>query len=357
MADSLPKRLELMLRRAVVAAAAKLARRPRRSGLIELPGTPRILLLRHDRLGDAIVSTASFKLLREQLPQARIEILLSRRNRVVASLLPAIDDTLELAPGIGGLRAIRSTLRARRYDVVVNMLAKDSASGALLTVLSGARYRVGFAGTLADIYDFAVPRPSRPMHIVPQTALLLAPFGVAPVGDAPRRDAEFLELSGAAPTPDDLRSASTARILFSISAPTAARSWPDERIVALVDAVRDREHAFTIAGTPADRDRVERIAAATGAIAAPSTDSYGAFIRQLAATDVVITPQTSTVHAASALRRPTVLLNTNSVSDRQWTPWGVAHRVVGSGEDLASIPVEDVVSALRSLVHELRASA
>jgi ADP-heptose:LPS heptosyltransferase len=355
--DPLLKRLELAVRRGLIAGVNRFARRPRQRGLLELPDAPRILLLRHDRLGDAIVSTASMKLLRERFPDARIEILLGRRNRAVAPLLPAVDEALELSPGIAGLRAARGMLRARRYDVVVNLLAKDSSSGAILAVLSGARWRVGFAGALADIYDFPVPRPSVPMHIVPETSLLLAPFGIAPIGAVPSRESELLDLlppSASIDMPQG-RTSGQPRILFSISAPTAARSWPDERVVALVDRMRERELHWSIVGVPADRERVERIARESGAESLPATGSYPEFIARLATADIVVTPQTSTVHAAAALRRPTVLLNTSSASDTQWTPWGVPHRVVSAGERLDLISVDAVVAAVDSLVAELRA--
>lgn len=355
MADTVVKRLELAFRRALTRALARAARRPRAH--VAIPDSPRILLLRHDRFGDAIVSTAIMKLLRERYPDARIDILLGRRNAAIASLLPAIDRAHVLGSGIGGLRAIAPVLRAERYDVVINLLAKDSTSGAILAILSGARLRVGFAGALADIYDFPIPRPSRPMHIVPETALLLAPFGVREVGDRPTREAEMLELAVRAP-----RSAATpandrgARIVFSISARDEDHTWPDSSVEALAVRLGGDGIALAIAGTPEHRARVEAIASRSGARALPGSGSFAGFVEQLSAFEVIVTPQTSTVHVGSALRIATILLNTDTESDRQWTPWGVAHRTLSRGARLALISVDEVADAIRSLLAELRGS-
>ena len=355
MSDPPLKRLELRLRRGVIATVSRAARRPRLGGVLELPENPRILLLRHDRLGDAIVATPVMKLLRERFPDARIEVLLGHRNAPVASLLPAIDDTLLLGRGLRGLRSITRTLRPRRYDVVVNLLANDSASGALLAVLSGARYRVGFAGALADIYDFAVPRPTHPMHIVSETSHLLGPFGIAPIGESPRREAEMLELlipRGAEP----VVARDTPRVAISISAGSAERMYPDEETAELARLLTGSGITVDIAGAPAHRGRLEAIARESGAGTVSPTDSFAEFVARLSRYDVIVTPQTSTVHVGSAIGRATVLLNTSSRSDQQWTPWGVPSRVLARGELISMIPPTEVADAVRSLLGELRAA-
>jgi ADP-heptose:LPS heptosyltransferase len=347
MSEPLLKRLELASRAAIIRALARLARRPHRTRTLELPDHPRILLLRHDRLGDAVISTPFFQALRERYPHARIELLLGRRNHAVASLLPSIDDTLVLGSGIAGLRHVRRVLRSRRYDVVVNLLAKDSASGAILSVIANARWRIGFAGALSDVYDFPIPRPDVPMHIVRETSLLLAPFGVEPFGPQPRREAERAALVVPEAKPDG------GLVILSISSPSASRSWPDERFIELARRLIAGGLSVALASTPADRDRLEAIAAGAGAEAITPSASLAVFAAQLSRAGIVVTPQTSTVHIASALGRPTVLLNTASLSDRQWTPWGVPHRVVGIGDRVDQIPVDDVERAVRSLVGEL----
>lgn len=360
MADTLLKRTELLLRRGLIATVVRLARRPRRNAPPELSAHPRILLLRPDRLGDAIVSTAVMKLLRERFPAAVIDVLLGHRNGAIAPILPAIDESLELLRGIGGLRRIRPQLKARHYDVVVNLHSKDSASGAILAVFANARYRIGFQGALSDIYDFAVPRPARPMHIVPHTALLLAPFGIPTVGDRPRRESEMLELH-----PLDPRTHSAAgdigtrdpRIVVSISARDEDHTWPDENVVALIERLRPKGYRWSVAGTADHRARVEEIARAAGVDAIAATASFPEFVDSLRSFDIVVTPQTSTVHVGSALRLGTILLNTSGESDSQWTPWGVPCRVLARGKKLSLIPVDEVAGAVVSLVEELRASA
>src|SRR5688500_18401843 len=118
MADPFSKRVELAIRRLLIRLLDRAAKRPRHKDPLELAGDSCILLIRHDRLGDAIVSTPVMKLLRESFPAARIDIVLGNRNRTIAPLLPAIDDVFVVERGLSGLRSIRSVLGLRHYDVV-----------------------------------------------------------------------------------------------------------------------------------------------------------------------------------------------------------------------------------------------
>ena len=356
MADPFTKRIELCFRHLLIRIVNRVARRPKRERPLDLSPTASILLIRHDRLGDAIISTAAMQMLRDRYPAARIDILLGHRNAAVSALLPAVDRVHVVRRGIAGLLAIIGALRRERYDVVINLLANSSASGALLTIAVRARCRIGFAGELAGIYDFAVPVAAGQMHIVVETTLLLSPLGIAAAGDPPVRPVELLKLridpDTVAP-PERLDDQRPARVVFSISAPGPSRSWPDQKVVALLSELVDRNISWTIAGTPDHAERVAAIARASGASVMPATPSYAEFLRMLASFDIVITPQTSTVHASSALRRPTILLNTDSDSDCQWTPWGVPHRTIAHGDTVAAISVEAVADALRSLLDEL----
>lgn len=48
--------------------------------LFFLDDSAKILLLRQDRLGDLLVSTSFIRILRQHLPKAKIDILLSKSN-------------------------------------------------------------------------------------------------------------------------------------------------------------------------------------------------------------------------------------------------------------------------------------
>ncbi len=364
----LGKRIELYLRRRLIAMLGRRGGRASRVGdghaPIALPERPRILLLRHDRIGDAIISAPVVTMLRARYPQARIEMLLGRKNRIVAPLLPDVDETLVLPGSLGGMIGTVRELRRRNYDLAINLLAKDSASGGMLTALSGARRAIGFQGELAAIYDTAVAHPDRPEHIVAETTRLLAPLGIEPLADTPegrrtplaitmpeeaRREAEKI-----APAPSEPRRG--AAILLNISTPGEARRWPAARWAELAHVLAADGREPLIASTPADAAEAAAIAAEAGLAALPTSDSLATFAALLAGADLVVTPDTSIVHIAAALGRPTVVLNTEAEAASGWTPWGVPFRLLCGKGAVADIPVADAVAAVRSLLEEIATS-
>ncbi|MEE8486621.1 MAG: lipopolysaccharide heptosyltransferase family protein, partial [Gemmatimonadota bacterium] len=81
--------------------------------------SPSILLVRMDRIGDAILTTPILAVLRDRFPEGSINILLGEKNRVVAPLLSNVDERIILQRG-QVFRTIRQ-LRRQRYDVVLNL--------------------------------------------------------------------------------------------------------------------------------------------------------------------------------------------------------------------------------------------
>ena len=63
----------------------------------------------------------------------------------------------------------------------------------------------------------------------------------------------------------------------------------------------------------------------------------------------MVTPDTSTVHLAAALRKPTVALYLLQATAALWGPWGVMHQVLTNPNGVDKIDSADVLSATLTL--------
>lgn len=355
--SSAGKHIERLVRRAFISSLSSLPRRARAGRDLSALRAPRILLLRHDRIGDAIVSTPIISLLRERFPDGRIDILLGPKNRSVAPLLADVDEAIILPRKVGGLSGIITRLRRNRYDVAINLLAKDSASGAFFTLASGAGSRIGFEGQIASVYDISIPHSADDLHMVRTTSLLLEPFGIEPIGPEPSRAVEKLHVKLGDGLRDEARrrvdalidGTSSPILLLNISGTVIERYWGSEKFAELARLARGEGLQPIIASSPADRAKCEAIAAASGARALPTTESFEEFAAMLERADIIVTPDTSVVHLAAALGKPTVMVVGTVLFGSVWGPWGVPHRVVTGTGSLASIAVGDVLRAILSL--------
>jgi heptosyltransferase-3 len=137
----------------------------RRSGVrIDLPSEKisKILLVRANfRLGNSILALPSIELLRNAYPAAKIDFVGSPVSRVLSANLP-LDTHYQLArrfpKSAWDYVPLLWKLRRVKYDLAVEVSCSQSALGAFVVGLSGARVKIGRKGKWDFWYDVKIPR-------------------------------------------------------------------------------------------------------------------------------------------------------------------------------------------------------
>lgn len=355
------RRLEKAVRRLILGVLARGSTWPLDVQVDQtLPASPRILLVRVDRIGDAILTTPILGMLRDQFPDASIDMLLGEKNQVVAPLLPIVDRRFVLRRG-RALRTIRD-LRQRRYDVVLNLHLNRSASASLVTRLAGGRIVL----ECASAEPFPVSRTGSEagaVHMVSRTSRILVPLGILPIDDR-AADQYSLHLDVPATSVERARTvrkqqfgeSGPGRLVFlNLSASNESRRWPADRWGRLAQALKAMGFQPVLCGLPADSEAFGTATETAEGCAAslPPTSNYTDFAANLMMADLVITTDGSTVHLAAALGRPTVALYAETHTARTWGPWGVPNRTISSPGGLSALEPAQVVSAIEDLIREL----
>lgn len=323
----------------------------------------RVLFLRHDRIGDMILSTGILRAIAEAFPTIQLDVLASTTNAQVLRHQPHLGEIIAFdrhAPlGYPGMFA---ALRRRKYDAVIDcMVTAPSLTTLLLMLASGARYRIGVAERGNDFaYTLPVPPRRSAEHLVDQLGALVTAFGLQPsaidLRPRVRLTPEELERGERVWVGDtDHRPPVGTRLLVNISAGRGHHAWPDERFVAVVRAARERVHPLEtiVVSAPGDRGRAAAIAAESGARLVADEGIRDA-MAIVARAHVVFTPDTSIGHACSAFGKPAVVLHPRG-NAAAWGPYGTDGRVVESVTgSVADIPAAD---AARALIRLLEASA
>jgi lipopolysaccharide heptosyltransferase II len=142
----------------------------------------RILVIRLDLIGDLVLSLSVVHLLKRTYPDAEIDLLALPSSAKIAASDPDLNEIIAYDPNIwrrpqallraqnwSALRALRTRLHARQYDLAVNVFGNW---GAVLAVLSSAPRQVGFAGEgYPGFMTDSVPgrhwdNPGTPLHEV-----------------------------------------------------------------------------------------------------------------------------------------------------------------------------------------------
>lgn len=334
----------------------------------------RLLWLRHDAVGDMVVTTPALAYLRETLPHAELHVLASPRNAALLAGDRRVDRVLVHDPArrAGWWRTLR-TLRAHDYDVVVDAVAPHHLREGIFTALVAGRRAARVSPRRAKRYAGFFTHAPRPLATRPQAERLLH-LAQSAVGDAPPPRHVDLARWPMALAPS---AAAEARAAAEVAAMrdaagggplVAVNAWSaDPRrslapaLVAEVVAELARRHptaAFVL--TPprgamgAARAIVDDAARRHPAgervhVVDADLPTLVALLRRAA---LLVSPDTANVHVAGAVGTPVVALFVRHLaSARQWGPVGVPSRVVElcDGRELPAITAREVLDAVEAL--------
>lgn len=342
-------------------------------------GPRRVLLLRFDKIGDMVLATGIIEAIVRAQPTVVVDVLASPGNAAVLDGNPHVKGVITIKKKEpASFLAALWRIRGKHYDAVLDpMFPRPSLTNMLLMWLSGARYRIGIAGRGND---YAFSHPVAPLtaaaHHIDQIAALLAAFGVD-VGTvssdvAARHAAGLPPIRGCAPavgwglwpsrlylSPTELQqgemrwrpSAGRAiRLLVNVSVGAVDRAWPEESFVAVLRHIKTQfpsVQALIVGGT-SDAQRMDRIARASGAQAA-HTPHYRQMMAIVAASDFVLTGDTSVTHIAAALDKP-VLAMFRSSGGAIFGPYTRGYAIATSAPELDALEPEPVMQALEAMI-------
>ncbi|HLH24970.1 MAG TPA: lipopolysaccharide heptosyltransferase II [Chloroflexota bacterium] len=270
----------------------------------------RILVIRLDLLGDLVFAAPALAALRAAYPAAELTLLTLPYTRPLATLIPGVDRTLALDVNryrrpagwrhLGEVLALVRQLRTARFDLCLALHGRPAGA---LALLSGARYRVGYA---AHAYPFAfnLPAPGRRyerrQHEVEYCLDLARRVGAngppVPRLTAPATD---YRVPGLAPGERYL-------VLHPGASNGSAKRWPATAWGQLAHAAaRELGLRVVLSGGAGERALVAAVAAGARASAVPLVGtSLLELAALLAGAEAVVSGDTGPLHVAAALGRP-----------------------------------------------------
>jgi ADP-heptose:LPS heptosyltransferase len=242
-----------------------------------------LLLIQPRWMGDVLLCTPAVRAARRALPHARIDFLTEAAGAAVLGGNDELDDILLAPPAESRFRLIRDVRRSR-YDAVVDF--RSTGSTALVTLVSGARVRVGLhgRGLRNAAYTDLLPKDKGPVYMARQKLAMLEPLGInvasadielgIAIGEHERQRAA--EIWRACGFHDD-----TVVVAISAVSRVAAKQWGSRRWAAVADHVAGLGARILLTSGPGERGE----AAATAALMrSAAVWDYGATtLRELAA--------------------------------------------------------------------------
>ncbi len=327
----------------------------------------RVLFLRYERIGDMIMATSVIRNIALALPSGKVDVIATPATAPVLEGNPYVGKVLTLERGsFRSYGDLMKQLRHERYTVMVDGRINNPAiftSTPLLMVAGGAQFRVGARGDKEPrIYNVRVPEWNRVDHYMEGSKQLAVPFGVNPesvdwqpeifLSDEERRRAEeqWTEARNLVTAADTSTTGTTKRLLVNLSASEPKRRWPDGKFIATLLATRAKapNMPIVVIGRPDEWESVTGVATAVDALAVNTPKLRDAFAL-VGTSDLIFTPDTSISHAASAFRKPSLVLLKRE--HKPYAPWNTPGEIIAWNEaEIHQLPHERVYKALDKLL-------
>jgi heptosyltransferase I len=274
-----------------------------------------------------VLISATIADLRSAFPGASIIFFAGPSNIEIARMLDDVDKVVEVP--IVSLPAALRLVRSVAVDVMVDF-GQWPRFDALLTMLSGASFTVGFQtrGQYRHYgYDSTV-KHSSDVHEIENYRRLVGALGVK-TGNPPRLRR---------PSPGASSVANYAVFhLWPGGRRKKLKRWPDERWLELVEEIVSQEVEVVLTGAPVDRNGndaiIERLQPSARCFV---RNAAGLSLRETAAvlaqSRFVVSVDTGVMHMAAALGVPLVALH-GPTSSRRWGPIGKRAIAIDSSLD------------------------
>lgn len=280
--------------------------------LDRLPSGSRIAVIRLRSLGDCVLSTPAFSLLKQHRPDLKITVIVEPRFDEIFAGNADIDETRD---------------SMTRADLVLNL--HGGTRSMVLTALSRSKFRAGFAHhRYAFVYSHKIPRAQevlgvdRRVHTAEHLASAMFYLGVPP-RDIPRAKL----FAGPAPS----------RVVIHPFASSPDKTWPADRFVEIA---KHLPNPIFLAGPTDDLTPFRDFET--------SRDSLRVAKNLIAGASLFIGNDSGPAHIAAAFGIPVVVLFGPSDSVA-WAPWRTESQVLTSPDNIASIAVHRVLGAIESL--------
>ncbi len=220
-----------------------------------------ILVIKLRYIGDVLLTTPLFRVLREQFPQARLTALVNQGTESVLKHNSCLDHVAVL-PGGNWIRQIQflQFIRSCRFDCVIDV--SDGDRSAFITAISGARMKIGFNREglwRGKVYSWSIKGQYGTMHMLDYHAQSLIPLGMEPRVCAPELNVSDEESQAAEQILANYGLKGVNWVMLHPAARYWFKAWPPERFAALGDALIKEGFQVALIGSEHERSVAEEV--------------------------------------------------------------------------------------------------
>lgn len=316
------KQIEILFKKIMLVLLLLIKRKPIQQPSPSLNSNSKILFIRLNRIGDALISTPLLKEFKNFFG-CKNYVLASKNNYFVFNDPELIDEIIILNKKANSIKNLISKLNSYNFDVIIDLHDDVSTTVSYLLAAIQCEHKIGFKKNNNKLYSFTVPRlDSSKTHVIDRIMEFAKAFGI----NFNHSDINIhytIPNSSISHTNDFiLKHFETKKYLvgINISAGSDARFWGTQNYKNLISSLSNYDLNMVILCHEKDIDKAFEIASDIYPIYyTPSFEDFCAMIKNL---NILFTPDTSIVHIASAFKIPVFGLYVKyNTKDKIWSPY------------------------------------
>lgn len=321
-----------------------------------------ILVIRRNNIGDMICALPLLKTLRKAFPQAHITVLSDSINSIIIKNEPYIDNLIVYRKGAGIFKNKYLNLwrlfreNKVKFDLCIAIKAGFSSTSALMSLISGARMRMGCLPAkwhpLQRCYNLPlkVQESWRSMHIKDIFIEMIKPLGI----EAPVRDISFEIPQESRERVQNFIKANNLLdvdniVVFNISNNRPDTIWPAERYKETSELIlREYNASFIITSVSADKAAALTLSKElNNSVYFDEVARITDFAALAAAATILICGEGGAMHIGVSVNTPTISLWGGTASVSNWMHRGRNQFMLKRDSHVKSIAAEDVLDVIR----------
>lgn len=311
----------------------------------------KILVILLGKIGDMILMTPAFSAIKKKFPDAEIHVIAGRRNHSIIKNNPDIRVVYVFEKSPLKLLTLIIKLIKIKFDWLIDPKDHDSTESHFLARIMRAGNKVGYHSE-GKIYDFIVPsnKQNFGVHFIDICMNALKPIGIEP-GAVISKPLLFLSAESVRYIKDFINSqVHLPMVLINISASGDERRWHTNNWCKLINSINSNNYSPVMVYAPQDRERAEEIKAGCPGLHLFNSRNMDDIIAIVEFSHIVISPDTSVVHVASAFDIPLIALyNYNPMIYHKFSPKSSKQLIIRAPEnkEVKDLQPEHLIDEIR----------
>ncbi len=306
----------------------------------------KILFIRLNRIGDALVTTPLFDIVKKEL-NCSIYVLADRKNYFIFENNPSIKEVIIFDKSINGIFGLNKIIKARKIDTVVDLHDDVSTTVSFLIAIAKVRNKFGLKKSNSKIFTKTVERINSSKHHIIERTLQISSLFNLPV------DKNYVSIHYY-PKKESIKFADSEiekripknKFLLGINlfAGSEARFWGVDNFKKLIEQVRKYEISYILFSTQDKLDIAKNITEEK--FIYPPSKEFDTFAAGISKLNFLFTPDTSVVHIASIYKIPVFGLYVKyNIQDMIWSPCNTEFDCIVTEEPtLKNVSFEEVIN-------------